>query len=360
MFEMTLDDRMLSLEERGVFAGYLSRHGLDGAIWDVFECFTQVGSRRTKPRVLRAYDGDRLVAAAFMARCGAWSGAVFGNRMLQQGLDLVGIPAYIWIRVGFCAEVLANPGFVADGYDEDKVVGAMIAYLRRHAYGTIIVDHAENERMHSTPMKYPYVRDGVIPLAGMRTAQDYVDQHRNIKRKVKAFTNKGGTIEVVRGALPETLFENLGRCMKATVARSVIHAPFQDSFVDVTARTCQCPSENLVHFIAWMNGDMLGYHTFVQTGRGLRMLHGAFDRERPTTHHSYENIIIDTVRFAIEHGLEAVYFGPVMNETKRRMMAQFGQSTLHFYSNTWIIRALFPLIFPHSRMQSKRLLAYSR
>ena len=49
-----------------------------------------------------------------------------------------------------------------------------------------------------------------------------------------------------------------------------------------------------------------------------------------------------------------------MNETKRRMMAQFGQSTLYFYSNNGIIRTLFPLIFPHSRMQSDRLLAYSR
>ncbi|NIA15707.1 MAG: GNAT family N-acetyltransferase, partial [Nitrospiraceae bacterium] len=333
MFEMTLDGRMLSREERDVFAGYLSRHGLDEAIWDVFECFTQVGTRMTQPRVLRAHDGGRLVGVAFMARCRAWSGAVFANRLLQQGLDLFGIPACVWIRVGFCAEILANPGFVADGCDYAEVIGAMIDYLRKHSYGTIIIDHAEDEGLHSGSMKYPYVCDGVVPVDGMRTAQDYIDQHRNIKRKIKAFTNKGGTIEVVRGALPEALLDTLGRCMTATVARSVIHAPFQDSFIDVTARTCQCPSENLVHFIAWMNGEMLGYHTFVQTGRGLRMLHGAFDRERRTTYHCYENIIIDTVRFAIEHGLEAVYFGPVMNETKRRMMVQFGKSTLHFYSN---------------------------
>ena len=179
----------------------------------------------TQPRVLRAYDGERLVGAAFIARCRAWSGAVFGNRMLRQGLDLFGIPAYLWIRVGFCAEVLANPGFVADGYDDNEVIGAMIAYLRKHSYGAIIVDDARNEGLHSTPMKYPYVRDGVIPVAGMRTVQDYVDRHRNIKRKIKAFTNKGGTIEVVRGALPETLFDTLGRCMTATVARSVYPCP---------------------------------------------------------------------------------------------------------------------------------------
>ena len=107
-----------------------------------------------------------------------------------------------------------------------------------------------------------------------------------------------------------------------------------------------------------MNGDLLGYHSFVQTGKGLRMLHGAFDRTRRTTHHCYENLIIHTVGYAIGNGLEAVHFGPVLNVTKQRMMNRFGKTRLYFYSNNPVIRFLFRLIFPHSRMQSKGLLAF--
>jgi hypothetical protein len=50
------------------------------------------------------------------------------------------------------------------------------------------------------------------------------------------------------------------------------------------------------------------------------MIHGAFDRSLETTQHSYENIMTAAADYAIQHGLEIVHFGPIMNETKRRLM----------------------------------------
>ncbi|MBN2307772.1 MAG: GNAT family N-acetyltransferase [Candidatus Hydrogenedentes bacterium] len=359
MYRATLSDIMLSGPERMVFSGDLRANGLDEAVWEVFAAFMGASSKATKPTVLRVYDGDRLVGAAFVSRCRGYGRALFGSPALHRPIDLVGLPSYIWLRVGYCAEVAANPGFVAEGACRDEVVSAMIAHLRRHSFGVMITDRAGNERLHGGAAAFPYVSDGIVDVAGMGSVGDYVGGHRNIKRKIKEFTNKGGEIDVIRGRLDEGLTDTVRQCIEATAARSVIHSPFQDTFPEAAAATCRCPSDRMVHFVATMGGAVLGYHSFVESGDGLRMLHGAFDRTRRTTHHCYENLIIATVDWALRQGLKAVYFGPILNETKRRMMNRAERSALFFHSDQWWMRAVFPLAFRCSRMQNKALLAFA-
>jgi hypothetical protein len=91
----------------------------------------------------------------------------------------------------------------------------------------------------------------------------------------------------------------------------------------------------------------------------IRCLTGAFNRNLTTTHHAYENMIIRVVGFAIEHGIQTVYFGPVLNETKRRMMNRFIPTQLYISSSqTWLLRLFMPIL-NISRMQSKKLLEFS-
>ncbi|MCP4644872.1 MAG: GNAT family N-acetyltransferase [bacterium] len=359
-FRVTLSEEMLSSAERAVFGGWLTKHGLDDAVWEVFAAALQASSPWTQPTVVRAFDGDRLVGAAFVVRCRHWAGALFSHPILYKPVDFVGLTSFIWIRVGFCAETLANPGFVADGCDEDGIIRAMIDHLCRNAYGVMVPDWAENHHLHEDGWTFPYVHDGVVDLAGMAEAQDYVRQHNNIKRKIKHFQNKGGEIDVIHGALDEETLETVRHCVRETVKCSIIRSPFQDIFLDALARTCMCASDRMVHFVARMNGEVLGYHSFVRSGRGLRMIHGAFDRQRPTTHHSYENLIIATVDYGIRHGLDKIHFGPVLNETKRRMMNACGETSFYFHSRTPIIRLFFPRLFPFTNMQCKELLAFGR
>ena len=132
MFSMTLTDTMLSETERAVFADDLREHGLDAAIWDIFDCFMRASSKVTQPRVLRVLQDDRIVGAAFVSYCRAYGKSVFSHPLLHVPIDLVGLPSYIWMRVGYGAEVGANPGFVAPGLCRDEVVTAMIRHLRRH------------------------------------------------------------------------------------------------------------------------------------------------------------------------------------------------------------------------------------
>jgi hypothetical protein len=360
MFSSSLNEEMLSAGERERFKPFLAAEGLDDGIWEVFACFMKVSTRATRPRVLRVYKDGTLAGAAFVSYSRGYGRSLFRSPLLRVPVDLMGMPSYIWFRVGFGPEVAANPGFVAPEFDRDEVVRAMIAHLRKNAWGVMITDFAVNRHLHGTATAFPYVSDGMVDVSGMSSARDYVGQHRNIVRKIKHFVNKGGTIEVIHGRLDEELVGVVRRCLASTVKRSVIFSPLQDTFSESALETCRCASDRFVHFVARMNGVVLGYHTFVRTGTGLRMLHGAFDREQHTTHHSYENLIIDSVRYAIENGLRTVHFGPVLNETKRRMIGCTEKALLLFHSRFWPVRTFFPVVFRFSRMQSRELLAFSK
>ena len=235
----------------------------------------------------------------------------------------------------------------------------MLNHLVQQSYGVILTDSQDPSARLSDGREFPYVSDGVIDLSAIASAEDYIAQHRNIKRKIKGFINKGGTIETQHGPLDTPAIAAVSRCIDATAAKSLIYSPFQDIFPQAVRETCRLDSTNLVHFIARMRGEFLGYHTFLKTGDGLRMLHGAFDRTRDTTFHAYENLIIETVRYATARKLAKVYFGPIMNETKRRMMNTSRKSVMFFYSDKPVIKTLIPLLLPYSRFQRRELLAFA-
>lgn len=356
----SLSDRMLTAAECDSLSAGLERLGVDVAVWTVFDCVSQVATAATGFRVLRAYDGDRLIGAAFLFRCRCWAKALFAQAYLAGPTNLLGLPAHIWIRVGHCAEGIANPGIVHPDFDYERVIAGMLQYLQRNALGTIVIDDSANAGLHPTPSKFPYVSDGRIELDGFESVEAFRASHNNLKRKVKWFTNKGGRIDTVHGRLEPKTVAQCRSFVESTVFTSLVYSPFQDCFNQIVERTCDVNSEHIVHFLATMDGSMIGYHTFLRTGHCLRMIHGAFNRDLHTTHHAYENVILETVRYALANGQRAVHFGPVFNETKRRMMTHRSRSTLYFYSNNRVIRAVIPRIFPYTRMQTRELLAFDR
>jgi hypothetical protein len=360
MFTFVLNRQMLSDSETALFSCYLQQCSVDDAIWSVYRCLPEISSRVTQPVLLRAYQGPALVGAALLVRCSGYGASLFKNAALRRLINWLRMPCYVWIRVGFCAETIANPGFVADGHASDAVIAAMIDYMRRRARLFVVIDEHAHGAFHQAARAFPYVNDGAIDVSRMHGVQDYLAEHRNIKRKIQEFRSKGGAIDVCTGPLDAGLSQKVRACLEATARRSLIRSPFQDTFVDCAVATGRCDSPRTVHFIARLQGEFVGYHSFLQTGDGLRMMHGAFDRERPTTHHAYENIIIDTVRHAIESGLKSVCFGPVMNETKRRMMNRFEEVDLYFYAKGSLAQMVFARVLPHTRLQSEELLVFGR
>ena len=114
-------------------------------------------------------------------------------------------------------------------------------------------------------------------------------------------------------------------------------------------------NESVVHFICKSEEEFFGYHSFVRFETQLRCLNGAFNRELPSTHHAYENMILKVVDYASQSGIEKIFFGPVLNETKRRMMHEFLPNRIYFTSNNWLLRKLFPIVLKNSRMMNRGL-----
>lgn len=356
--QFTLSPEPPSTAERAALADHLRDMGADEAAWDVFGCFLATRSAATRPLALRASRDGRFAGIALMVECAAYGRSLFDSPWLARPMDLSRIPALTWIRVGLCAETLANPGFVAAGFDRGATIAAMLEWLRRHRPVLFVNDATASRPLHASAREFPYVRDGAVDIAGMTSVADYIAQHNNIRRKIKGFTNKGGTIDLIEGPLGDDDMAGVAHCVASTVGHSIIASPFQDLFPEMVAATCAHRSPRFVHFVARLDGRMLGYHSFIRTGRGLRMLHGAFDRTLKSTLHAYENLIVRAVAHGIEHRLDRVHFGPVLNETKRRMMNATEPAALFFSSNNPLLGAAIPAIFPLTKMQSRELLAF--
>lgn len=358
-YSYTISNVQLSLEEKSAFSSHLNTLGVDEAIWHVYDCFLASESHCSKPRLIRAMVDDNLAGVAYFIICSATGATLFKNAVMAKLVDALRIPSYLWLRQGICADLMANPGFVANGYDHDEVICGIMEYLKKKASSLFITDLASEERFHKNAKIFPYTKEGGVSVVGMSSSADYVAQHANIKRKIKAFVNKGGTVDMVCGPPDSETCDRLLHCVRATMDASFIHTPFQELFPTLIEESCRIQSDRIVYAVPRMKGEIIGYHAFVRTGRGLRLLHGAFDRTRKTTHHAYENIMIEAAGFAIQEGLDEVHFGPIMNETKRRMMNVAHKTNIYFQSNNPINRLLLPFLYRRSSMQNEKLLAFS-
>ncbi len=357
IFNLTED--FLSSQEQAVFSDYLKRQDVDENVWQIYLCYFEAESRWTRPLVLRVFQDDRLIAAALLLECRHVGRSLFKSSWLYNPVNWLGTSVIIWLRAGFGPEVIANPGFYAQDVNSDLIAGEMISYLHSKSVAFFITDYRVNAFLHERAKVFPYVDEGTVDVSGMETVQDYIAEHSNLKRKIRSFKNKGGTIEVFRGMLVDKDQKAIVKCCDSTMRKSFVYTPFQDIFLDVIQETLHCDSSSFVHIITKMDGEITGYHSYMETGSTLRMLHGAFNRNLKTTHHAYENLLIATVDHAIEQKLKKVYFGPIMNETKRRMMRESEPCSTYFYSCNPVIRFIFALMYSRSQLQNKKLMAFA-
>jgi hypothetical protein len=357
--QFSVSSDCLTSDEKQVFMGCLQRLNIDTAVWDIYDSFLQSKSSFSKPYILRAFDGQKLAGVIYFIVCYGTGKSLFKNPLLSSMTNIMKIPVYVWVRQGICADILSNPGFVSDGFDYQQTISNILQYLRKVSPCLTVTDSAENAPLYRGTKTFPYPKDGIITLEGMRTIEDYLDSHSNLKRKVRKFVKDGGSIEIHKGAFDRETIVVIEKCILATMSKSVIYTPFQDHFPTMILQTCYLNSNQIVNFVARMNNQFLGYHTFIQTGTGLRLVHGAFDRTLDTTQHSYENIITAAAEYAINNGLKAVYYGPVMNETKNRLMNLTIPTNVYLTCNILLYKLLIPFLYGRSSMQAKEFVKFS-
>jgi hypothetical protein len=346
----------LSSDEQRPFDADLREHGLDGRYWLAMNGLLTTRSRSDTPLVLRAYRADRLTGVAHLVECRRTNQCFFPGA-LGRVLDLVPMPMYCWFRGEAAVDLVGSPGFVADGEDRDAFLDAAIAYLnRRYPMGCVIEEKGRHpgHDYHETPFmdsgRYDVMPGGTEAL---------LDAHKHLRRKQTRFRNKGGTLDIVTGALDPGDRDAVLHCLRQSAGFALVRTPFQENYANMVRWAAESGSAGVVHVIARLEQRLVGYHAFLHAGQSLQCLSGGFDRTRQTTYHAYENILLEAMRYAEAHCLTRVSFGPIGNPSKAAVMPAFGQFVVRLHSRFAFVRRMLALLIPHTAIRPATFEAYS-
>jgi hypothetical protein len=345
--QFDLGREAVAVHEQRILEADVEAQGLDAAYWQAMNGLLSTGSRSDTPLVLRARRGGQLVAVTYLLECRRINRCLFPGA-IGRVLDLVPMPAYYWTRGDAAVDLLGCRGFVTGGEDREDFYRAAIAFLNtRYLSGTVMDERGSSsaDDCYETAMmdwgRYDVEAGGTEALlAG----------HGNLRRKLAKFRNKGGVIEIVEGALRPDDTAHVLHCLEQSAGAAPLRTPFQDNYANMVrwASTSGVPA--IVHVLARLEGNVVGYHSYLRSGTQLLCLSGGFDRTRPTTYHAYENILVESMRFAEGQRLRRVAFGPVGNPTKAALMPCSVPFVLRFYSRRRPVRRAIGAIVPRSAL----------
>lgn len=353
-YSFTLTGDPITAPEYAVLEPDLRSLGLGPEVRDVWNATLQAHSAASVPLILRAYRDGALRGIAGIIECRRPSGALFDG-LAATVMDRLGPPQFYWCRVGNLVDASSNVGFVAKGESRDEFVGAALRELmKRYLSGTVIEPGpcVAGAGYVATPL----FDHGNLDVPGAGLVEAWTTQHRNLRRKIAKFRNKGGTVQVVRGPLRPEDLAGIMRCLASL--RTWLQVPFQDIYGAMVAQASRLDSADIIHILVRLDDAVAGYHSFAESPTTLHALSGAFDRNRLSNYHAYENMIIETARYCAEHGKTRVEFGPVLNDTKKTMMTSFTQSHLRVYSRLAPFRWTLPFVLRRSKLAPSRLSAF--
>ena len=359
MYTLNLSSVPLTATEKSCFYDHLVELGLDDNIWEVYEKFLQLGSEYSKPLILRVRKNNEIFACMFLIKCKDWGPTLSRLKIVKYIARRLSIPVYIWMKAGIAAEICANPVFINKNAGSLHELDEILNLLRKKFLLLFIHDLTSNAFLHPTSVIMPYTDESIIDTIGYTTIADYIEVHHNLKKKFKEYQKFGGRVEIVEGKLDEQIVKKIKECVISSGERSVFKLPYQNDYPDMCAGSAIIYNRNIIHFLCRSDEEFYGYHSFIVFKNQIRCLNGAFNRNLPTTHHAYENMIYSVVAYAIENKIQTIYFGPTLNETKKRMMNRFIPTQLFISSNIPLFLKLFVPILRRSRLNAKELLEFS-
>ena len=359
MYTLHLSSIPLTPTEKSIFSYHLLELGLDDSIWEIYEKFLQVTSVFSRPLIVRVKKDNQTFACMFLIECKDYGSTLSRLKIVKYMARILSIPVVIWMKAGIATEICANPVFFNKNVGNDYEMSEILDLLRKRFILLIIHDLAGNAPLHPASVVMPYPDEGIIDTRGYTTINDYLADHHNLRKKLKGYQKIGGRVEIIKGRLDENVIKKIKECVISTAERSVFKLPYQNDYPDMCTGSANIDNRNVIHFLCRSDEVFYGYHSFIVFKNQIRCLNGAFNRNLATTHHSYENMIYRVVEFAIENEIQTVYFGPTLNETKKRMMNRFIQTQLFFSSNMPLLLKLFAPVLRRSRLNSRDLLEFS-
>ena len=354
--QFSISNEPLSNEEKKCFSRHLMHLKLDENIWDIYDQFLNSASDFSRPQIIRGYQNGQLALSVFVIKCYDHGKTLFKSPILYNFIKQLHFPIYLWMKAGIGPECFSNPGFLCYPEHQDKILPYLINYIKKNFYFFFIHDTMENKINYpdSTTIEYP--DEGLVVLENKNNINEFINDHKNIKKKIKVYSKKGGRVEVIKGLLDEQTRSKIADSVKSTGEKSIFKLPYQENYPNMCMQSAGIKNDKIIHFICRSDTDFLGYHSFIEFKDHLRCLNGAFNRNLTKTYHAYENMILKVVEYAFQNQIKTIYFGPVLNETKRRMMNQFIPTQLYIYSSNLMIQKLMSYFLSKTQLQNKQLL----
>jgi hypothetical protein len=358
MYTFELTEQFIPEKEREIFRDFLQFYGIDEGVWKIFECLFKSKTRGTVPLLLRVYENYDLAGVAIILRCSRYGSSLYDNKLMAGFCDLLHIPFYLWIKFGCCMDMMSNPGFVRDPSKSNLIYSVIADYLKKNSWMTMINDYTTNSDLYPDAVTLPALPHALIDTSRMNDIGDYLERHKNIRRKYQIFKKNGGTFHYIQNVLEPQDVETVRRCFISTAEKSIFYLPYEDLYLNSALLTSSTPINNVIYFIARLNGEFIGYQAAIKTGKYLNALHGAFDRNRPTTYHAYDLLFVEMTHYAIEHALELIDVGAVLNITKQRMVNCTRSMSYFMLSSKPIIQWIFYMITKHSKIQGREQMRF--
>jgi len=257
-------------------------------------------------------------------------------------------------------DMMSNMGFVKDPEKEDEVFKAMISYLKKNSILAIINDYTTKRGLYEDASVLPALPHALVNTSSMSAIHDYMKDHKNLKRKLRVFKNKGGEFIIAKHNLKEHEVSSMKRCFLSTAEKSVFYLPYQDLYLSAALKTGKSNLNNVYYFIATLNDEFIGYQAAIMTGHHLNALHGAFDRNLKSTYHAYDILFVKMTEFAIDHNLKTIDFGAVLNETKQKMINETVDMSYFLVSKYPLVQWFFNLLLKFTKVQGKQQMKYRK
>ncbi len=300
---------------------------LGGAPLENMAGYAAFSTKKTQVLFAEVFHGDRRVCAAPVVRLRRRKATDMLRQPLKRWLGLLFGPlAYkttLLVDTSFMAYDSRSPFCCEEGVDREAVKRAVAAFLKKQRRtDTVWITEPEGEsawaaeagfdRFRTLPMVH-------VDVSGYSSLDDYIaglskKRRRNCRTERERFASAGATIEFVEGPFDGEIADEMLGCLAASAERSTLTVPYNDVLTHADAFRAQ----QQFGLVARLDGKMIGFMSFIESGGVLMQAHGGLDYVRSTEVQAYHNLIYAAIGLAIERGCNRLSMGPLNNETKRR------------------------------------------
>ena len=347
----------LAVHEDIVLTEY-QRAALENTGLNNFEHYAQYSTDRTQLFFAKVFRGDDFLGLAPIIKTVKYKGTKLLKTSVRRWagplLGLLSHKTTYMVDTAFMGFQHVSPFFAVTPADQKTVRDCVFDHLCAKKD----VDHvwiAEPAGDLTWAAKHNLESFNTLPavavnVLGHASIGSYLDsltkkRRKNFRQDRKSFDGHGGAIDYLTPPLPGDLATELHQLVVKSADNNSRHhdlaVPFEDVQIHREAFLTQ-PQHALV---ARVEQQVVGFFSFFPNGDVIHQCHGGFDYDLSIKSKAYHNLMNAAIQLAIDQGYGRVTFGPLNNETKRRIGTEFSPVTAHLWSRERLVGMMSKLLF---------------